>query len=117
MGAREQSQQSASEVFQVVCVQKRVDRRIEMRKNDAEVNHRFVDEALLAESVDAVDGVERDPADHKKRDDNGEILRGLDFSFLCGRVQQAKHLCFARLLCCNGADCAVSARWCHPDRR
>lgn len=54
-----------------------------MRQDDSEVNHGLVHEALLAKSINAVDGVERNPADHKKSNDNGEILRGLDFTFLC----------------------------------
>lgn len=41
-----------------------------MRENYPEVNHRFIDEALFAECIDAVNGVEWNPTDHKESDNN-----------------------------------------------
>lgn len=70
VGASEQSEKSATEVFEMICVQQRIDCRVEMREDDAEVNHILVDEALSAECIDAVDGVEWKPADHEEGDDN-----------------------------------------------
>lgn len=68
----------------MVGVQQGVDGGVSVREDNTEIGECYVDPAVRAEGLDAVDGVERDPADHEEEDDDGEVLCGFHFTFLCG---------------------------------
>lgn len=54
-----------------------------MRKNDAEVCERKGWFARRTECLNAINGVEWDPAHDEKQHDNGEVLSGLHLTPLC----------------------------------
>lgn len=88
--AHDQVAQRRPEVLQVVRVQQRVDRRVQMGQNYAEQHQRRWNLAVPAEGHDAVDRVQRNPADHEEEDDDREVLGGLDFALL-GGTEHAQH--------------------------
>ncbi|GIY93350.1 hypothetical protein CEXT_109841 [Caerostris extrusa] len=59
--------QSYSEIGHVVCVQKRIQSRIEVRQDNEGVQQPYWYLASTAEGLDAVDGVQWHPAHHKKK--------------------------------------------------
>jgi len=61
-----------------------------MRQDDTEVGQFYRDDTVLAERLHAVDGVQRNPADYEEQDNDGQVLRGLHFSFL-SRTQHPQH--------------------------
>lgn len=79
-----------AKVLQMVCVEQRIDGRIQVRQYDGEQRQYLGDVAVRIEGLDAIDGVQRQPADHEEQHDDGEVLRGLDLAFARG-AQHAEH--------------------------
>ena len=74
--------QRRPEILQMIRVKQRIARGIQVRQDDAEVEQELVDLAARTEGHDAVDGVQREPADYEEENDAREILRGLHLAFL-----------------------------------
>lgn len=92
------------EVFEMVRVEQRIPRGVQVREDDAEVHEDVVDFAPSAERHHAVYGVEREPADDEEDHDPRKILRGLHLA-LPRRAQKTQH----------GPRCLVSGptTWIH----
>ncbi|GIX76869.1 hypothetical protein CDAR_387181 [Caerostris darwini] len=72
--------QRYSEIGHVVCVQKRIQSRVEVRQDNEGVQQPYGYLASTAEGLDAVDGVQWHPAHHEEEHDDGQILGCPDFS-------------------------------------
>lgn len=70
--------QGGAEVAEVVGVQEGIACGIQVGEDDAEEHEGGVHLEVYVEGLDAVDGVEGDPADHEEEDYDGEVLGGLD---------------------------------------
>lgn len=79
--APHQSPEGVPKIGHPVGVQERVQRRIEVRQHDQGVHHPSRRVAVGAERLDAVERVQREPADHEDDDDREEGLRSADLAF------------------------------------
>lgn len=82
--------QCHAKVLQVVGVEHGIDSRIEVGEYDAEQRQLGMHIAVRTEGLDAVDRVQRYPADHKEEHNDRQILRGLHVPFTCC-AQHAEH--------------------------
>lgn len=77
----EQLQNLVTKVTEVVCVEQRVNRGVEVRQHDAVRDIAFWNDAGLAGDSDAFHDIERQPAENKEQHDDKNIQRRLDFTF------------------------------------
>lgn len=91
-----------SEILEMVGVEHGIHSRVEVRENDAEERHLGMHIALLAEGLDAVDRVQRDPADHEEEHNDRQILCGLHIALPCC-PQHTQH----------GASVTSASGWSH----
>lgn len=69
----------------VVGVEEWVDGGVCVRQDDCKVQKHQRNITIWAESVDAVDCVQREPTDHEEYDDDAEVLSCLDLPAVCGQ--------------------------------
>lgn len=86
----DQRLQGRPKVLQMVRIQQRINRRIQMRQDNREERKFLGNITFRTECLDAVYRVEWQPADHEEQHDYRKVLCCLDFAF-SGRTENTKH--------------------------
>lgn len=68
-------------VLQMVRIKKRIERGVQVRKDDAGIGESRTNVAIPADSFDEIDGVQRKPADYEEKNDYRKVLSRLHFFF------------------------------------